>query len=109
VTAALIALISRHALMSFYVPNMASMIGLGVAVDYSLFVVVRFREELRAGASREQARATAMATSGVAVLFSGTAVVIALAGLLLVPTAAVRSMAWGATRRSSAWSWCRPP
>jgi uncharacterized membrane protein YdfJ with MMPL/SSD domain len=95
VTGAVIALLSRHVTMSFYVPNMASMIGLGVAVDYSLFVVVRFREELRDGATLAAARATAMATSGVAVLFSGAGVVIALAGLLLVPTPAIRSMAVG--------------
>jgi uncharacterized membrane protein YdfJ with MMPL/SSD domain len=96
ITAALIAIIAKHYTMTFYVPNMASMIGLGVAVDYSLFVVVRFREELRAGADRVTARATAMATSGTAVLFSGLAVVVALAGLLLVPTPAIRSMAVGA-------------
>jgi uncharacterized membrane protein YdfJ with MMPL/SSD domain len=96
ITTALIALISRHYTMTFYVPNMASMIGLGVAVDYSLFVVVRFREELRDGASPAAAKATAMATSGTAVLFSGVAVVVALAGLLLVPTPSIRSMAVGA-------------
>jgi RND superfamily putative drug exporter len=96
VTLAVIDVLARHTLMSFYAPNMASMIGLGVAVDYSLFVVVRYREELATGVSREQARATAMATSGTAVVFSGAAVVIALAGLLLVPTAAIRSMALGA-------------
>jgi uncharacterized membrane protein YdfJ with MMPL/SSD domain len=95
-TMALIGLLARHTTMSFYVPNMASMIGIGVAVDYSLFVVVRFREELRDGATLAAARATAMATSGVAVLFSGAGVVIALAGLLLVPTPAIRSMAFGA-------------
>jgi uncharacterized membrane protein YdfJ with MMPL/SSD domain len=93
ITGGLIELLARHTLMSFYAPNMASMIGLGVAVDYSLFVVVRYREELRGGATPEQARRTAMRTSGVAVAFSGAAVVIALAGLLLVPTAAIRSMA----------------
>ncbi|HWI75393.1 MAG TPA: MMPL family transporter [Baekduia sp.] len=96
ITAALIAVLARHYTMTFYVPNMASMIGLGVAVDYSLFVVVRFREELRDGATLAQARATAMATSGTAVLFSGLAVVVALAGLLLVPTPSIRSMAVGA-------------
>ena len=96
VTAAVIAILAKHYTMTFYVPNMASMIGLGVAVDYSLFVVVRFREELREGADRATARATAMATSGTAVLFSGLAVVVALAGLLLVPTPAIRSMAVGA-------------
>jgi RND superfamily putative drug exporter len=93
ITAGLIELLARHTLMSFYAPNMASMIGLGVAVDYSLFVVVRYREELRGGATPEEARRIAMRTSGVAVYFSGAAVVIALAGLLLVPTAAIRSMA----------------
>jgi RND superfamily putative drug exporter len=96
VTGALTALLARHVDLTFYVPNTASMIGLGVAVDYSLFVVVRFREELRDGASAEIARAVAMRTSGTAVLFSGGAVVLALAALLLVPTAAVRSMAVGA-------------
>jgi uncharacterized membrane protein YdfJ with MMPL/SSD domain len=96
VTGALTALLARHVDLTFYVPNTASMIGLGVAVDYSLFVVVRFREELRDGATAEAARATAMATSGTAVLFSGFAVVLALAALLVVPTAAVRSMAVGA-------------
>ena len=96
VTGALIAILARHYTMTFYVPNMASMIGLGVAVDYSLFVVVRFREELRNGATQAQARATAMSTSGTAVLFSGLAVVVALAGLLLVPTPSIRSMAVGA-------------
>ena len=96
ITGGIIELLARHTLMSFYTPNMASMIGLGVAVDYSLFVVVRYREELRGGATLEEARRTAMRTSGVAVGFSGVAVVIALAGLLLVPTAAIRSMAAGA-------------
>jgi uncharacterized membrane protein YdfJ with MMPL/SSD domain len=96
ITGGIIELLARHTLMSFYTPNMASMIGLGVAVDYSLFVVVRYREELRDGATLEEARRTAMRTSGIAVAFSGVAVVIALAGLLLVPTAAIRSMAAGA-------------
>ena len=96
ITGGIIELLARHTLMSFYTPNMASMIGLGVAVDYSLFVVVRYREELRGGATPEEARRTAMRTSGIAVAFSGVAVVIALAGLLLVPTAAIRSMAAGA-------------
>jgi len=96
ITGGVIELLARHTLMSFYAPNMASMIGLGVAVDYSLFVVVRYREELRKGATPEAARRKAMRTSGVAVVFSGAAVVIALAGLLLVPTAAIRSMAVGA-------------
>ena len=78
ITGGLIEILARHTLMSFYTPNMASMIGLGVAVDYSLFVVVRYREELRGGVTPEEARRIAMRTSGVAVGFSGVAVVIAL-------------------------------
>ena len=82
--------------MSVFVTNMASMIGIGVAVDYSLFVLARYREEIAGGADRDAARATAMATSGVAVLFSGVTVVVSLAGLYLVDATAIRSMALGA-------------
>jgi RND superfamily putative drug exporter len=96
VTGALIWWLSGVTSMNFYVTNMASMIGLGVAVDYSLFIVVRYREELRAGASADAARATAMATSGIAVLTSGAAVIASLAALFLVNTAAIQSLAVGA-------------
>ena len=72
VTGALIFLLSRSMEMSVFVTNMASMIGIGVAVDYSLFIVARFREEVAAGRAPEAARAAAMATSGLAVLFSGS-------------------------------------
>ena len=50
--------------MSIFVTNMASMLGIGVAVDYSLFILARYREELRAGRSPDEARAVAMRTSG---------------------------------------------
>lgn len=96
VTGALIHLISTMTLMSVFVTNMASMIGIGVAVDYSLFVLARYREEIRAGREPEQARAVALATSGVAVLFSGATVIVSLAGLYMVDTTAIRSMALGA-------------
>jgi len=79
-----------------FVTNMASMIGIGVAVDYSLFVLARYRQEIQAGADPDQARATALATSGVAVIFSGVTVVTALVGLYIVRAAAIRSMALGA-------------
>ena len=71
-TGALIFGLSQAIEMSVFVTNMASMIGIGVAVDYSLFIVSRYREEIQAGRSPEDARAVAMATSGVAVLFSGS-------------------------------------
>jgi RND superfamily putative drug exporter len=96
ITGAIIFLLSRSIEMSVFVTNMASMVGIGVAVDYSLFILARFREEVRAGASAREARATALATSGLAVIFSGLAVVISLAGLWMIDNQALRSMALGA-------------
>src|SRR5918911_1194974 len=82
--------------MSVYVTNMASMIGIGVAVDYSLFVVSRYRRELRAGADSDEALRRALASSGTAVVFSGATVAVSLAGLFVIDVNAVRSMAIGA-------------
>jgi RND superfamily putative drug exporter len=95
-TGALIYLLSLTIEMSVFVTNMASMIGIGVAVDYSLFVLARYREEIRAGRPPEEARGVALATSGLAVIFSGLTVIASLAGLFLVNTNALRSMAIGA-------------
>ena len=96
VTGALIYFLSRSMEMSVFTTNMASMIGIGVAVDYSLFVLARYREEIAAGRAPGEARGIALATSGIAVLFSGLTVIASLAGLLLVDTTALRSMALGA-------------
>jgi RND superfamily putative drug exporter len=96
VTGALIYALSLAMDMSVFVTNMASMVGIGVAVDYSLFVLARYREEIRAGRERDDARAAALATSGVAVVFSGLTVMASLAGLMLVNTTSLRSMAIGA-------------
>jgi uncharacterized membrane protein YdfJ with MMPL/SSD domain len=82
--------------MSVFVTNVASMIGIGVAVDYSLFILSRYREEIRAGADPVEARRIAMRTSGVAVAFSGITVIVSLAGLLLIDSTTLRSMAYGA-------------
>jgi RND superfamily putative drug exporter len=82
--------------MSIFVTNMASMLGIGVAVDYSLFILARYREERAAGLDAEKARAVAMRTSGMAVAFSGLTVIVALAGLFLVDANVIRSMAIGA-------------
>jgi putative drug exporter of the RND superfamily len=62
---------------------LAAMIGLGVGIDYSLFIVTRFREARHAGSNVVDAAAEASATAGSAVLFAGTSVVIAISGLLL--------------------------
>jgi RND superfamily putative drug exporter len=96
ITGALIYLLSRELEMSVFVSNMASMIGIGVAVDYSLFVLARYREEMRAGASPQEARRISLRTSGLAVAFSGVTVMISLAGLFLVDSTTIRSMAMGA-------------
>jgi uncharacterized membrane protein YdfJ with MMPL/SSD domain len=65
-------------------PVIASMIGLGVGVDYALFIVTRFREALRNGAGPEAAVVTAMRTAGRSVLIAGTTVVIGMLGLLVL-------------------------
>jgi RND superfamily putative drug exporter len=81
--------------MSIFVTNTASIIGIGVGIDYALFVVTRFREELRHGRAVPDAISAAMASSGRAVALSGATVVVALAGLFLVDIQAFRSMAIG--------------
>jgi uncharacterized membrane protein YdfJ with MMPL/SSD domain len=95
-TGALIYFISLQMTMSVFVTNMASMIGIGVAIDYSLFILARYREEREAGLSKREARAKSLSTSGLAVTFSGIAVIISLAGLWMVDNQALRSMALGA-------------
>jgi RND superfamily putative drug exporter len=96
VTGALIYFISLQMTTSVFVTNMASMIGIGVAIDYSLFILARYREEREAGRDKREARARALSTSGLAVTFSGMAVIISLAGLWMVDNQALRSMALGA-------------
>jgi len=96
VTGALIFFVSRSMEMSVFSTNMASMIGIGVAVDYSLFVVSRYREEIARGRAPDVARSRAMATSGVAVVFSGATVIVSLGGLWMIDNNAIRSMALGA-------------
>ena len=96
VTGALIYFISLQMTTSVFVTNMASMIGIGVAIDYSLFILARYREEREAGHDKREARSLALSTSGLAVTFSGLAVIISLAGLWMVDNQALRSMALGA-------------
>ena len=64
-----------------FAPQMATMIGLGVGIDYALFLVTRHREYLRAGWSVPEAAGRAVATSGLAVVFAGGTVVVAILGL----------------------------
>jgi RND superfamily putative drug exporter len=64
-------------------PVLATMIGLGVGIDYSLFIVTRYRENLAAGMTPEDAIGRSVGTAGMAVLFAGSTVVIAICGLAI--------------------------
>jgi RND superfamily putative drug exporter len=82
--------------LSFFVVNMITMIGLAVGIDYSLFIVQRFREERAKGHPVADAVARAGDSATRAVFFSGLTVVIALTGLLYMPETVMRSMGVGA-------------
>jgi uncharacterized membrane protein YdfJ with MMPL/SSD domain len=88
-------LIAHEVTMATYVTNLVQLIGLGIAIDYSLLVVYRFREELARGGSKDDAIVRTMATAGRAVIFSGATVAIGLALLLFMPSPFMRSMGIG--------------
>jgi RND superfamily putative drug exporter len=67
-----------------WAPNVAEMIGIGVGIDYALFIVTRYRGSLAAGADPRKATLTAIATAGRAAMFAGITVVISLLGMLLM-------------------------
>jgi len=92
---ALINLLARETEMSIYVLNIATMLGLALAIDYSLFITSRFREELAKGRSVEQAVTISVSTAGKAVFFSGAAVAIGLSGLLWFQASALSSIGLG--------------
>ena len=80
--------------VSIYSLNMTTAMGLGLAIDYSLFVVSRFREELRNGLDIEAAIVKSVKTAGRTVIFSAVAVAISLAALLVFPLFFLRSFAY---------------
>ncbi|MEU7997884.1 MMPL family transporter [Micromonospora sp. NPDC049060] len=81
--------------VSVFAINVITLIGLGMAVDYSLFVVSRFREELAAGHDTPAAIRRTMLTAGRTVLVSGLTIALAMASLLIFPQAFLRSMGLG--------------
>src|SRR5947207_7196080 len=87
-----VGLLARVTDVSTYSTNIVTLIGLGVAIDYSLFIVNRFREELSARATTEQALIAAMRTSGRAVTFSGITVAIGLSAMLFFQGSFLASM-----------------
>jgi RND superfamily putative drug exporter len=96
VTLGIVGLLGQVWHFSFFTPNLISMMGLAVGIDYSLFIVSRYREERHRGRDKLDAIAASGATANRAVFFSGLTVVLALAGMLLVPTTIFRSLAGGA-------------
>ena len=84
--------LARFTDVSQYALNIITLIGLAVAIDYSLFVVNRFRDELAAGASREDAIAKSMSTAGRAITFSGITVAIGLSAMLFFQGTFLASM-----------------
>jgi len=96
VTMGLVDLLSELTTMSVFVTPTVSMFGIALAVDYSLFILMRYREELRTGREPREAIDAAMATSGLAVVLSGMTVVASLTGIYLINTPALKSMATGA-------------
>jgi RND superfamily putative drug exporter len=81
--------------MAVYVQNIVTLIGLAIAIDYSMLIVFRFREQLDAGDDPRQALLTTMATAGRATMFSGLTVAVGLALLVLMPLPFMRSMGIG--------------
>jgi putative drug exporter of the RND superfamily len=84
--------LGRFTDVSQYAINVVTLIGLAVAIDYSLFIVSRFRDELAAGESREEALAITMATAGRAITFSGITVAIGLSAMLFFQGTFLASM-----------------
>ncbi|HEX4908486.1 MAG TPA: MMPL family transporter [Actinomycetes bacterium] len=87
--------VSEVADISAYSVNVVTMLGLGLAVDYSLLVISRFREERAAGLDLPAAIERTLATAGRTVAFSGLTVAAALGGLLAFAEPFLRSLAWG--------------
>jgi len=94
VTGAIVYCLSLVMSLSLFTMDAASMLGIGVAVDYSLIVLARVRQEIP-GDTFDGARRAAMTTSGVAVAVSGVTCIAALAGVLFIPIGVLRSMALG--------------
>jgi putative drug exporter of the RND superfamily len=92
----LTAIVGQFTDLSFYVVNMIIMIGLAVGIDYTLFVVSRYREERQRGHDKYKAIEIAGGTATRAVVFSGSTVILALMGMFLVPLTVFHSLGAGA-------------
>ncbi len=89
-------LLTMYTEVSSFALNVTSLIGLGLAIDYGLFIVSRFREELDSGADPASATRRTVLTAGRTVMFSGLLLMCAFAGMLVFPQALLRSLGLGA-------------
>jgi uncharacterized membrane protein YdfJ with MMPL/SSD domain len=92
----LVAVLAQPFELSVFVINMLTGMGLALGIDYSLFVISRYREERGRGREPEDAITASGLTASRAVVFSGTAFVVAMFGMLIVPSSIMRSLAAGA-------------
>ena len=92
----LLAILAEHQQVNIFSQSIITLLGLGLAIDYGLFMVSRFREELDRGLSTEEAVAATTTTAGKTVFFSALMVGVALSGLLMFPQAFLKSVAYGA-------------
>jgi RND superfamily putative drug exporter len=93
---AIVTLLAAFTDVPSFAPQVTAMIGIGVGIDYALFISTRYREALHEGIEPEAAVVHAVDTSGRAVLFAGGTVVISLLGLFVIGLAFIRGMAMGA-------------
>lgn len=96
VTFGLLSLATFVTTFDLFVETVVTMIGLGVGIDYSMFIITRFREELARGSDTHEAIAMTIATSGKVIFFSGLTVLLSLASLLLVNMKLFADMSIGA-------------
>ncbi|OEY24199.1 RND transporter [Corynebacterium sp. BCW_4722] len=92
----LLAILAKYQQVNIFSQSIITLLGLGLAIDYGLFMVSRFREELDQGKPVEDAVASTTATAGKTVFFSALMVGVALSGLLMFPQAFLKSVAYGA-------------
>ena len=92
-SAAVMAIASNGFTIPEFGPEIAAMIGLGVGIDYALFIVTRYREQLHSGMEPEEAVIRAVDSSGRAVIFAGLTVMISLLGLFIISLSFVRGLA----------------
>ncbi len=93
---AVLDLLSHVITTPVFAPEMMAMIGLGVGIDYALFIVTRYRQGLAEGRTPRQATAVSLATSGRSVVFAGTTVILSLLGLFILQLPFMRGLAVGA-------------